>query len=99
MNVAGRVGKTIKLDCKAETDPQEKVDINWMRDDEFIDYKLEPRIFKSFTTNMLEITRAEKTDSGIYTCVATNGLDNDRARARVRVQGTHALVSTFFSLV
>jgi hypothetical protein len=26
-------------------------------------------------------------------------LDNDRARARVRVQGTHALVSTFFSLV
>jgi threonine dehydratase len=91
MNVTVLVGETITLDCEA--DPQEKVEINWMKDDEFIDYKRDPRIFKGFTTNMLEITRAEKTDSGIYTCVATNGLDSDLASARVRVQGTHALVT------
>ncbi len=48
------------------------------------------RAFQNDMDNSLTISGTISLDTGKYTCVATNGLDEDRASAQLVVQGrTH----------
>jgi len=41
-----------------------------------------------FNSSIITVTNATTTDTGLYQCVATNGIDTDIKNATVIVQGT-----------
>ena len=59
----------------------------WKKDDQIIDYRVAQRAFQNNMDNSLTISGTISLDTGKYTCVATNGLDEDEASAQLVVQG------------
>ncbi len=78
-----------KFTCTATTDPEEvnNLRIEWNKDGERIDYNVAQRMFKNEMDNSLTISGTISLDTGKYTCVATNGLDEDESSAQLVVQG------------
>lgn len=82
-------GTEAKFTCTATTDPDEVTNlaINWMKDNQYIDYALAQRVFQNIMDNSLTISGTIYLDTGKYTCVATNGLDESSASGQLVVQG------------
>ncbi|XP_036370266.1 hemicentin-1-like isoform X2 [Octopus sinensis] len=80
-------GEDAKFTCVAMTDPMEadNLRIVWSKDDDVtvIDEK---RIIQNPKDNSLIIRSVKETDAGLYSCVATNGLDFIKAFARLKVR-------------
>jgi len=77
-----------KFTCTATTDPDEvqNLVINWMKDGQMIDYTLAQRVFQNQMDNSLTISGTIYLDTGTYSCVASNGLDEDVSDAQLVVQ-------------
>ena len=82
-------GTEAKFTCTATTDPEEvsELRIEWKKDGQLIDYALAQRVFKNDMDNSLTISGTISLDTGKYTCMATNGLDENEASAQLVVQG------------
>lgn len=82
-------GMQAKFTCTGTTDPDEvlNLEIQWMKDNQTINYALAQRIFQNAIDNSLTISSPIYLDTGVYTCVATNGIDSSRASAQLIVQG------------
>ena len=82
-------GMEVKLTCTATTDPEEvqNLRIDWMKDGGMIDYNLAQRVFKNDMDNSLTISGTLSLDTGKYTCIASNGIDEASAGADLIVQG------------
>ena len=78
-----------KFLCTASTDPEEvaHLTIDWKKDGRFIDFELAQRIWKNNFDNSLTIFSTIPLDTGEYTCVARNGVDQDESSAQLIVQG------------
>lgn len=81
------VGKIALFTCHATTDSFEfkYLEINWYKDGELINLN-NPNIKKEPNNNLM-ISNLSNKDSGNYTCVASNGLDNDTKSAELKVKG------------
>ncbi|XP_059166690.1 neuroglian-like isoform X2 [Physella acuta] len=75
-------GKDAKFTCSATTDPEEVVHLRmlWMKDGKPITAN-DQRMTTNRQDNSLTISGTIMRDSGTYTCIATNGLDNSTASA------------------
>lgn len=82
-------GTEAKFTCTATTDPEEvaTLEIQWQKDGQTIDYTLAQRVFQNQMDNSLTISGTIYLDTGKYTCVGLNGLDQDNASAQLVVQG------------
>ena len=82
-------GESAKFVCKAVTDPDEvgNLQIHWMKNDVFINYGLEMRVFRNLQDNSLTITGTRVTDTGRYTCIASSEIDTVRAAAYLIIRG------------
>ncbi|KAH9519485.1 hypothetical protein Btru_002827 [Bulinus truncatus] len=80
-----RSGVNVKLTCSGTTDPEEIINLRtiWRKDHEPI--LLGTRMFLNKQDNSLTISGTEQRDTGTFTCVITNDLDNDTASARLVV--------------
>ncbi|XP_055880517.1 neuroglian-like isoform X3 [Biomphalaria glabrata] len=85
MDLEVRSGINAKFTCSGTTDPEEISTMRtiWMKDHEAI--QIGTRMFLNKQDNSLTISGTEQRDTGTYTCVITNGLDNDTASARLVV--------------
>ncbi|XP_052824013.1 neuroglian [Octopus bimaculoides] len=81
------VGKTALFTCYAITDSYEidNLKISWYKDGVPVDVN-DPNI-KHEESNNLIISNLSNKDSGNYTCVASNGLDNATKGAELKVKG------------
>nr|BAE94191.1 L1-like cell adhesion molecule [Dugesia japonica] len=82
-------GQEVKFVCTAKTDRLEtqNLKIVWYKDNSPITIGPYERTNTNLQDNSLIIMGAQTTDTGIYTCNATNGLDFDVAYATLIVQG------------
>ena len=64
-----------------------RLDINWLKDGKPVNLK-DPRISKTEDKGLL-VTNVNSSDTGNYTCVASNGLDTDSKSAEVKVIGMY----------
>ncbi|CAL1532139.1 unnamed protein product [Lymnaea stagnalis] len=85
MDVEVQSGVNAKFTCSGTTDPEEisNMVIYWMKDHNPV--QLGTRMFLNKQDNSLAISGTEQRDTGTYTCVISNGLDNDTASARLVV--------------
>jgi len=83
----------VEFNCQATTDraEQSKLRIEWKRNSQVIDYEQEGRISKNMADNSLTISQATVSDTGAYTCVASNGLDSDEFTVQLTVKGESSL--------
>ncbi|XP_022649065.1 neuroglian-like [Varroa jacobsoni] len=77
--------KSAVFRCNAQADNTLDLKINWLFNDELIDFERDPRMIQA-SDNSLTITRTIELDSGVYTCVAKTELDKDTAAATLTVQ-------------
>lgn len=77
-------GATATFRCNAVTDSSLTLIIDWLRNDEPLDFEVEPR-FVLASDNSLSVTKTTELDSGIYTCLAHTELDESRAHATLIV--------------
>ena len=84
------------LHCSATTDTEEKrkLKVDWLKNNEKIDFN--SGISKNTVNNALIITQAQVSDSGNYTCNASNGLDSDTVTVKVTVKGKQFLCHITF---
>lgn len=77
------------LHCRATTDADEKrnLKIEWLKNNKKIDYEQDGSISKNVVNDTLKITQAQVSDSGNYTCNASNGLDSDTVTVKLTVKG------------
>lgn len=82
-------GTEAKFTCTATTDPEEvgNLRIEWQKDGQTIDYSLAQRVFQNVMDNSLTISGTIYLDTGKYTCIGVNGLDQSNASAQLVVQG------------
>ncbi len=71
--------------CNAVYDSDLRLDIKWLKDNELIDFDVEPRFIQS-SDQSLTITKTTELDSGRYTCLAQSDLDSATANATLIVQ-------------
>lgn len=85
-------GTEISFFCNATTDVSEvsRLKIRWLKNGHEINYFKEGRISKDMRDSSLHITMATPEDSGSYTCVASNGIDEDQSTAQLTVRGSFA---------
>ena len=76
------VNETVELECKGRGNPTPT--ITWKKDGQPINFASNPRYLLQ-STGSLRISRAQKSDSGKYTCVATNRVGSKLANATLRV--------------
>ncbi|KAJ7340259.1 Protein sidekick-2 [Desmophyllum pertusum] len=81
-NTDAVVNETVELECKGRGDPTPS--ITWQKNDLNIDFSQNPRYYQK-NTGSLQISTSQKSDSGKYTCVATNSAGSKRANATLRV--------------
>ena len=62
------------------------MEVYWEKDDKRVSTN-EQRMTQNFQDNSLTISGTIVRDSGVYTCIITNGLDEDRAYAILTVKG------------
>ncbi len=72
--------------CNAVSDDSLDLEIEWLKNDQPIDFEEEPRFVRS-SDYSLTITQTNELDSGTYTCVARTALDKASANAQLIVQG------------
>ena len=80
------MNETVELQCQGQGSPTPT--ITWLKNDLNINFANNPRFFQK-STGSLQISRSQKSDSGKYTCVATNSLGSKRANATLRVLSFH----------
>ncbi|XP_060606385.1 neuroglian-like [Ruditapes philippinarum] len=82
-------GYDAKFTCSGSTDFDEAahMEVYWEKDDKRVSAN-EQRMTQNFQDNSLTISGTIVRDSGVYTCIITNGLDEDRAYAILTVKGT-----------
>ncbi|PVD25027.1 hypothetical protein C0Q70_15524 [Pomacea canaliculata] len=80
-------GTDATFTCSATTDPEEvdKLQIKWLKDNKEISADAD-RMTTNKQNNSLTISGTIVRDSGSYTCVATNGLDQEEASAMLTVR-------------
>lgn len=80
-----KFGNQLTFTCGATTDPNEldQLVISWLKDGEPVNLN-DPRISKKPDSSLF-ITGLNSSDSGRYTCVASNGLDSDSKSAEVKI--------------
>lgn len=80
-------GNDAKFTCSGSTDFDEadNMIVYWEKDDKQIS-TTENRMVQNFQDNSLTISGTIVRDSGVYTCVITNGLDEDRSYAFLTVK-------------
>ncbi|XP_025108153.1 neuroglian-like isoform X2 [Pomacea canaliculata] len=80
-------GTDAKFTCSGTTDPEEvdKLQIKWLKDNKEISAVVQ-RMTTNKQDNSLTISGTIVRDSGSYTCVATNGLDQEEASAMLTVR-------------
>ncbi|KAK7486747.1 hypothetical protein BaRGS_00022031, partial [Batillaria attramentaria] len=80
-------GTDAKFTCSGTTDPEEvdKILIKWLKDNKEISTVVQ-RMTTNQQDNSLTISGTIVRDSGTYTCIATNGLDEARASAMLTVK-------------
>ena len=78
-------GDTATYRCNAVYDSDLKLEIQWLKDGELIDFETEPRFVQS-SDQSLTITKTTELDSGTYTCLAKSELDFATASATLIVQ-------------
>jgi receptor-type tyrosine-protein phosphatase zeta len=78
----------VSFRCSARTDLRElaSLRITWKRDGREINLSEEPRLYFDLRDNTLKVIAAQPEDSGDYTCVAENGIDQDEATALLLVR-------------
>ncbi|XP_023930628.1 neuroglian-like isoform X1 [Lingula anatina] len=85
------LGSNVKFVCTARTDPEKmsKLEMYWLKDSERINLNQAQRLYENYMDNSLIISDVNLLDSGKYTCVAKNGLENDQSNhtATLVVQG------------
>ena len=81
-------GNDAKFTCSGSTDFDEASNmmVYWEKDDKRVS-TAENRMTQNFQDSSLTISGTIVRDSGVYTCVITNGLDEDRAYAFLTVKG------------
>lgn len=81
-------GNDAKFTCSGSTDFDEagNLQVYWEKDDKVVSTS-ENRMTLNYQDNSLTIAGTIVRDSGIYACVITNGLDEDRAYAFLTVKG------------
>lgn len=90
-NVTIFEGQTIVLLCVTEANAQ----INWLQNDLII----EPSVMRRFEVNQvgnLRIVSAQKSDSGVYKCIASNEFGMTTAEGYVSVKGRNFLSILLF---
>ena len=65
--------------------------VHWEKDDKRIS-TTENRMTQNYQDNSLTISGTIVRDSGVYTCVITNGLDEDRSYAFLTVKGKNSIL-------
>jgi neuronal cell adhesion protein len=78
-------GTTATFRCSAVTDSTLTLQIDWLRNNQQIDFDAEQRYVK-LQDNSLTIDKTTEIDSGVYTCVARTEYDNATASATLTVQ-------------
>jgi len=78
-------GSVATFHCTATADHSLHLNIDWLANDEFIDFDTQPRFVKTNDYSMT-ITNTIELDSGTYTCLATTELDQVIANATLIVQ-------------
>lgn len=81
-------GKDAKFTCSGTTDPEEVQNLRtiWLKDERPI-MTNDQRMTLNIQDSSLTISGTISRDSGIYTCIIANGLDNATASAVLRVRG------------
>ena len=85
--------------CMASTDKEwSNLRLHWLKDGEPINLA-DPRItvWDEDGVGSLDVANVNSSDTGTYTCVASNGLDSDRKSARVKVIGEFVDPDIFFN--
>lgn len=80
-----KFGTVIQYSCGATTDPLENVKISWLKDGKPVDFT-SPHITRTYD-NALLINGTTAADTGVYTCVASNGLDSATKDSKLEVFG------------
>jgi len=83
------VGSDVTLHCNATTDQLEerKLKITWLLNGEKIEFGSRTNVAQYDRDKSLRITQAQLTNTGNYTCNASNELDWDAETVRLTVQG------------
>ncbi|XP_022252784.1 Down syndrome cell adhesion molecule-like protein Dscam2 [Limulus polyphemus] len=82
--------KSATLDCSVIGD--QPIKITWLRDKQPIAFDLEPRVRKSEVTSsgmlksQVTVTSVGRSDSALYTCMATNDYGSDESNVQLIVQ-------------
>lgn len=71
--------------CNAVADESLDLEIQWLKNDQPIDFDGEPRFVRT-SDYSLTITKTDELDSGSYTCLAKTRLDEASAKAQLTVQ-------------
>ena len=89
-------GYDAKFTCSGSTDFDEarNMRVYWLKDEKEIS-TAEQRMTQNFQDNSLTISGTIVRDSGVYTCVITNGLDEDRAYAILTVKSKKICILIF----
>lgn len=82
-------GTDAKFTCSGTTDFEEVANLQvlWLKDGKEITTN-DQRMTTNVQDNSLTISGTISRDSGLYTCVVTNGLDSETASAILTVKGT-----------
>ncbi|GFO17116.1 neural cell adhesion molecule l1 [Plakobranchus ocellatus] len=85
MDLEVQRGVNAKFTCSGTTDPQEITSLKtaWLKDGKSVE--LGTRMFLNYQDSSLTISGTEERDTGTYTCVVSNALDNDTKSARLVV--------------
>ena len=90
-NQTARRGEPAILQCEAKG--EKPIGILWSRDGKRLDPKADPRytireeILSNGVVSDLSVKRSERTDTALFTCVATNAFGSDETSINLIVQG------------